>query len=291
MGVEVEASKNDKGENFPVASILIAPRHREAILAFYRFARAADDIADSAILAGGEKVRRLDLFEETLLGRSDEVEAAIPLRRSIAKTGVTARHAQDLLVAFRMDATKLRYDSFDELLHYCRYSAAPVGRYVLDVHGEAETTWPANDALCSALQIINHLQDCGKDFREIDRVYVPRDMLERHGADVAMLGASSAPAPLRACLRDLALRNATLVEHGRRFSPQVRDRRLRLETAIIGQLAARLNGWLVERDPLSDKVHLSKPAALWQALLGAGGSLFAGRPSPEASPRASIRKA
>ena len=286
VSVEVEASKDDKGENFPVASVLIAPRHREAVLAFYRFARAADDIADSATLSADEKIRRLDLFEASLLGHGDEVAVGRALRSSLRDTGVTARHAQDLLVAFRMDATKLRYATFDELLHYCRYSAAPVGRYVLDVHGEAETTWSANDALCSALQIINHLQDCGKDYRDIDRVYLPQDMLARHGADVAMLGGAAAPAPLRACLREVALRNAGLVEQGRRFSPQVHDWRLRLETAVIGQLAAKLNGWLVARDPLGDTVHLSKPAALWQAVLGAGGSLFAGRrsSSPSASP-------
>ena len=288
--IEVEASKDDKGENFPVASVLIAPRHREAVLAFYRFARAADDIADSSTLPADEKLRRLDAFEDTLLGRSDAVAAALPLRASLAKTGVAARHAQDLLVAFRLDATKLRYDNFDELAHYCRYSAAPVGRYVLDVHGEAETTWPANDALCAALQIINHLQDCGKDFREIDRVYVPLDMLDRHGADVAMLGAQKASAPLRACLRDLAERNAQLVAYGRQLPPQVRDWRLRLETAIIGRLAARLNGWLLTRDPLSEVVHLSKGAALWQAVLGAGGSLLAGRDA-SAPARASVHEA
>ena len=280
VSVEVEASKNDRGENFPVASILIAPSHREAVMAFYRFARAADDIADSPTLPPDEKVRRLDLFEATLLGLTDEVEAARPLRSSLARTGVTARHAQDLLAAFRMDATKLRYATFDELMDYCRYSAAPVGRYVLDVHGEAESTWPANDALCSALQIINHLQDCGKDYREIDRVYVPAEMLAHHGADVAMLGEPAAPAPLRATLRELAERNGALVEQGRLFSPQVQDWRLRLETAIIGKLAGKLNGWLVERDPLSETVHLSKPAAIWQAVLGVGGSLASGRPAP-----------
>lgn len=290
MSVEVEASKDDRGENFPVASVLIAPRHREAVIAFYRFARAADDIADSPTLAAEEKIHRLDLFEATLLGRSDEVEAAKPLRSSLRQTGITSRHALDLLVAFRMDATKSRYATFDELMHYCRYSAAPVGRYVLDVHGEADTTWPANDALCAALQIINHLQDCGKDHRDIDRVYVPLDMLARRGADVGMLNAPIAAPSLRACLRDLAERNAMLVEQGRRLAPQVRDWRLRLETAIIGSLAAKLNGWLVERDPLSEPVHLSKPAALWQAILGAGGSLVsAGRPMT--APRAGAREA
>lgn len=272
-GAEVAASKDENGENFPVASHLIAPRHRASVLAYYRFARAADDIADSATLPADEKIRRLDLFEDTLLGRSDAIASALPLRAELARTGVTPRHALDLLIAFRMDATKLRYANFEELLHYCRYSAAPVGRFVLDVHGESPATWPANDALCSALQIINHLQDCGKDYRQIDRVYVPADMLARHGATVEMLAGAAAPPALLACLHEIARRNAALVAEGLTFSPQVRDWRLRLETAIIGRLAHKLNGWLMTRDPLRERVHLSKPAAAWQALLAVGGSL------------------
>lgn len=276
LNVEVAATKDETGENFPVASVLIAPRHRSAVLAFYRFARSADDVADSEHLSAEEKVRRLDLFEDTLLGRSDDVAAALPLRDALARTGVTSRHAQDLLVAFRMDATKLRYADFGELMHYCRYSAAPVGRFVLDVHGESQSTWPANDALCSALQIINHIQDCGKDFRRIDRVYLPSDLLRKHGATLAMLGEAKAAPPLRSALRDLAVLNGALVSHGRTFSPQVRDWRLRLETAVIGQLAAKLNTRLMKRDPLSEPVHLSKPGAAWQALLGIGASLALG---------------
>ena len=283
MSVEVAATKDAKGENFPVASVLIAPKHRATVLAFYTFARAADDIADSAVLPAEEKIRRLDLFEATLLGRTDEAAAALPLRAALAGTGLTPRHAQDLLVAFRMDATKLRYADFDELMHYCRYSAAPVGRFVLAAHGEDEATWPANDALCAALQIINHIQDCGKDYRQIDRVYLPRDMLARHGVGVEALGAPTASPALRAVLRELAECTAPLVRHGAAMSPQVRDWRLRLETAIIARLAAKLNGWLMVRDPLSEPVHLSKAGALWQALLGAGGSLLA------ATPRASVR--
>ena len=288
--VEVAASKDERGENFPVASRLIAPRHRATVLAFYTFARAADDIADSPTLAAEEKIRRLDAFETTLLGRSDEAAAALPLRDALARTGLTSRHALDLLVAFRMDATKLRYASFDELMHYCRYSAAPVGRFVLAAHGEDETIWPANDDLCAALQIINHLQDCGKDYRDIDRVYIPQDVLDRHGARLEDLAAPAASPALRAVIRDLAQRTAPLVRHGAAMSPQVRDWRLRLETAIIARLAAKLNGWLMMRDPLSETVHLSKPAALWQALLGAGGSLVAGRATAQA-PRPSVDRA
>lgn len=272
--VDVAASKDENGENFPVASRLIASRHRPAILAFYRFARAADDIADSPQLEADEKIRRLDAFEDSLLGHSDTAAVALPLREALAATGVTPRHAQDLLVAFRMDATKLRYADWDELMGYCRYSASPVGRFVLDVHGEDQSTWPANDALCSALQVINHLQDCGKDYRQIDRVYIPADVLAQHGGQVSMLGEARGTPQVRGAIRAVAERNAALVELGRTLSPQVHDRRLRLETAIIGQLATKLNGWLHQRDPLSEPVHLSKPAALWQALLGAAGSFL-----------------
>ncbi|MDR3464299.1 MAG: squalene synthase HpnC [Beijerinckiaceae bacterium] len=276
QALEVAASKTETGENFPVASRLIAPRHRATVLAFYKFARAADDIADHPDLPAPEKIARLDLFEATLLGQSDAVAAAMPLRATLAKTGLSARPALDLLIAFRMDATKTRYRDFDELLHYCRYSAAPVGRFVLSVHGEPETTWPANDALCAALQIINHLQDCGKDFREIDRVYIPQDVLARHGAATEWLGGPAAPPPLLAAIHEVAARNLDLIRHGALLSPQVRDWRLCLETAIIARLAAKLNGFLTARDPLSQTVHLSKPGALFQALLGAGAGI-AGR--------------
>lgn len=277
MTIEVDATKDETGENFPVASRLIAPAHRDTVLAYYRFARAADDIADSPTLAPDDKIRRLDLFEETLLGRSEAVASALPLRAALARTGLPARHALDLLVAFRMDATKRRYASFDELLHYCRYSAAPVGRFVLAAHGESETTWPANDALCAALQIINHLQDCGKDYRQLDRVYLPQDILERHGARTSMLEAAAAAPALLAAIREVADRTAPLVAHGRTLSPQVHDWRLRLETAIIARLSTKLNGWLQVRDPLADRVHLSKQGALWQALIGAATSLLAPR--------------
>ena len=280
--LDVVATKDGEAENFPVASWLIAPPHRATVMAFYTFARAADDIADSPALTPEEKVRRLDLFEATLLGRTDAAASALPLRAALASTGLPARHALDLLVAFRLDATKLRTASFDELLHYCRYSAAPVGRFVLAVHGESEATWPANDALCTALQIINHLQDCGKDYRAIDRVYLPADLMAAHGAGVAALAADSASPALRAVLREVAERNAALVAHGAALPGQVGDWRLRLETAVIARLAAKLNCWLLTRDPLGERVHLTKGGALWQALLGATGSLLTPRPVAQA---------
>ena len=132
--------------------------------------------------------RFLDLLEAELLGRGDSQREAVNLRRALAERSMPPRHALDVLIAFRMDVTKLRYENWDEVIHYCRYSAMPVGRFMLDVHGESTSTWAASDALCAALQINNHLQDCGEDFRNLNRVYLPRDALAASGASVEALG-------------------------------------------------------------------------------------------------------
>jgi squalene synthase HpnC len=282
-------SKTHKGENFPVASILIAPQYRAVILAYYQFARGADDVADDGLLSPQQKLDGLDAFEATLLGKSDAVAAALPLRAALAENqGLSPRHALDLLTAFRMDAVKTRYANWDELMGYCAFSAAPVGRFVLDVHGESEATWPASDALCSALQVINHLQDCAADYRTLDRVYIPQDALAAQGIDVTALSAEKASPRLRACLDGLIAKTGALVEAGAGLSPQVRDFRLRLETAVIATLARRLNHILGARDPLSEEVHLSKPAALGWACVGVGVSLAGfGRRPIAAAPGAS----
>src|SRR5690242_2563808 len=161
---ELRSGKGSRDENFPVASRVIARKHRPAIFAFYEFVRVADDIADHATLSADEKLSRLDRMEASLLGQNDDEPEGVQLRSVLAERKLSPVHAQHLLRAFRQDVTKLRYSDWDDLIEYCRYSAMPVGRYVLDVHGEAQATWPANDALCAALQIINHLQDCAKDY-------------------------------------------------------------------------------------------------------------------------------
>jgi hydroxysqualene synthase len=260
--------KTHRGENFPVASLLIAPKHRAAILAYYRFARGADDIADSPALSADAKLARLDLFEATLLGHRDTIKAALPLRAVLAERKLSPRHALDLLRAFRMDAVKHRYATWSELMDYCAYSAAPVGRFVLDVHGESESTWPASDALCMALQIINHLQDCGTDYRNLDRVYVPQDTLAVQGVEVDSLGAARASPALRMALEEAARRTALLVAAGAQLPSEVRDFRLCLETAVIARLAMKLNALLLDRDPLSETVHLKKRRALVYSAFG-----------------------
>ncbi len=262
------SGKGAADENFPVASRLIAPRHREVVMRFYAVARLADDVADHAMLSPSRKIELLDEVEATLDG-GDAVPEAASLRVALAGRGLTDRHARDLLVAFRRDAVQNRYPDWAELMDYCRYSAAPVGRFMLDVHGESSDTWPASDALCAALQIINHLQDCAKDYRELDRVYLPLDALAVHGATVEDLGEERSTSALLATIRALAARTAGLLGESKTLSPEVRDTRLALEIGVIQTLAVSLNRRLTRRDPLVDRVHHTRDAALGVAAWGA----------------------
>ncbi|WP_423416294.1 squalene synthase HpnC [Hyphomicrobium sp. B1] len=258
VDTKYKSGKSECDENFPVASRIVAARHRAPILAFYRFARAADDAADHPTLDPQSKLSILDALEDTLLGRSDAATDAIALREQLQLRNLSSQHALDLLKAFRQDVTKLRYETWEELLDYCRYSAMPVGRFVLDVHGESKSTWPASDALCAALQIINHLQDCAKDYRNIDRVYIPRMDLAAHGIGVEALAEPQASPALLACIHALAERTETLMPDAALLPPGVSDLRLAAETSIIVELARKLIAILKTRDPLSERVHLSK---------------------------------
>ena len=270
---DLRSGKTHRDENFPVASWIIHRRHRALILAFYNFVRTADDIADHATLSERDKLAYLDLLEAELLGKGDTQPEAVNLRHALVERSMPPRHALDVLIAFRMDVTKLRYENWDEVIHYCRYSAMPVGRFMLDVHGESVSTWPASDALCAGLQINNHLQDCGKDFHNLNRVYLPRDALAESGASVEMLGEAASPPTMLQCLRGLALRNETLLDESRALSAEVRDFRLALEISVIQAYADRIVRMLKVRDPLRERVHLAPLELLGLSLSGIGGEV------------------
>jgi hydroxysqualene synthase len=265
---ELRSGKTHRDENFPVASWIIHPRHRPLILAFYNFVRTADDIADHATLGERDKLDYLDLLEAELKGQGDTQAEAVNLRRALAERSMPPRHALDVLTAFRMDVTKLRYENWDEVMHYCRYSAMPVGRFMLDVHGESTSTWAASDALCAGLQINNHLQDCGKDYRNLNRVYLPRDALASAGASVEALGEGRASAPLLQCLHSLAVRTEALLNESKSLSAEVKDFRLGLEISVIQAFADKIVRLLKVRDPLSETVHLGAVELLAYSLAG-----------------------
>jgi squalene synthase HpnC len=255
---ELQSGKGHGDENFPVASFLIAPKNRAPVMAFYKFVRAADDVADSSTAAPEEKLKLLEQMRQSLVGDSNAVPEGVTLRTIMAERGLSPAHALDLLEAFRRDCTRLRYRDWDDVIDYCRYSAMPVGRFVLDVHGESQSLWPANDALCAALQVINHLQDCAKDYRELNRVYIPEPLLAGAGIGVEALGEDKANPALAGVICGLARKNAELLEVSRPFAGGIGDGRLSLEVDLIQTLADDLNTMLINRDPLSQSVHHSK---------------------------------
>ena len=272
LTVETPSGKDKGDENFPVGSFLIRRDLRKHVHAFYRFARIADDIADNPALAPDDKIRRLDRMEAVLDGApGDDSPAATGLRASLLETRVTFQHARDILRAFRLDATKLRYEDWPDLVEYCRYSAAPVGRQLLDLHGENQNTWPPGDALCDALQVLNHLQDCGDDHRNLGRVYLPRQDLEACGATIAELQAPALSRGLRCVIDRLLDSTDQLIAHARQLPPLVKSAGLRRECAMIVKLAERLSRHLRHGDPLATRVKL-KPVdfaaslfiGLWQ---------------------------
>jgi hydroxysqualene synthase len=257
--VETPSGKGRGDENFPVGSWLIRRDLRIHVHAFYRFARNADDIADSPALAPEEKLRRLDRMAAILDGLpADDSPAAAAMRESLAVTGVTAQHCHDVLHAFRQDAVKLRYRDWDDLMEYCRYSAAPVGRQLLDLHGEDRRTWPFSDALCAALQVLNHLQDCADDYRNLDRVYLPLAELGAAGIGVEVLVAPAASPGLRRVLDGLLDNTEALIATARGLPQRVAARGLRWESAVIVALAARLARRLRRGDPLASRVKLAR---------------------------------
>jgi squalene synthase HpnC len=259
---EVRSGKGHRDENFPVASLLVAAEYRAPIRAFYRFARVADDVADHPDLPPPQKLALLNSLETSLVGASSSEPEGVALRGVLAERKLTPQHALDLLKAFRLDVTKSRYETWDELIDYCRYSAMPVGRFVLDVHGESRATWPASDAICAALQINNHLQDCGKDYRDLNRVYLPLDDLASAGAGVEALAEPKASPGLRECLAGLAKRTRDLLDRGKGLPAQISDARLSVEIGATIELAYAINDLLLARDPLSERVHLRKSEML-----------------------------
>jgi squalene synthase HpnC len=259
--VETPSGKGAADENFPVGSWLLPAKLRPHVATYYAFARAIDDIADNPGLCAEDKIARLSAFEAALTdpaAAGPGLEKATRLRESLTATAVPAARGTDLIAAFKQDAVKRRYADWGELLGYCRLSANPVGRYLLDLHGEDPAGYTASDALCTALQILNHLQDCQDDFHNLDRVYLPQDWLRAEGLDVTVLDCDAGPPGFRRLLDRCLDGVDDLIEQAGQLPGQLRSARLAMESAMIVHLARRLTARLRAGDPLAGRVALSR---------------------------------
>jgi phytoene/squalene synthetase len=196
----------------------------------------------------------------------------------MAETGVTTKHGSDLVAAFVQDAVKLRYKTWDELLGYCELSANPVGRYLLDLHGEDKAAYRYSDALCTVLQIVNHLQDCGDDKRDLDRVYIIDDWLAEEGGTIDDIDRKALTPALRKVIDRMLDGCEALMADARQLPAALNSKSLAMESAVIVNLAARLIALLRNGDPLAKRVALTKLDFASAGVLGAVSAFFsAGR--------------
>lgn len=268
--MDTSSGKGTADENFPVGSILIRRDLRPHVMCYYNFAREVDDIADSTLIGSEEKIRRLTQFEHALEYGTEEpgLESAALLHKSMRASNVPFHHGLDLITAFKQDAVKTRYEEWDDLIDYCQRSAAPVGRYLLDLHGESKTLYPASDALCHALQIINHIQDAADDRRDMDRVYIPVNWLEAEGLTVRALDAPQTSPALRRVFNKMLDGTSMQLEQASRLAASMSSRSLSAETRIIQKLAQTLINNLYRKDPIATRVELSKLTMLFVSIQG-----------------------
>ncbi len=260
-----------------MGSWLLPARLRPHIATFYALARATDDIADDPDLSPKEKLTRLDGFDAALTGKpgnDSRYEKSARLLESLTEIGVTTDHSRDLISAFKQDAVKLRYRDWDDLMGYCNRSAAPVGRFLLDLHGESREGYEASDALCNALQVINHLQDCKDDYLALDRVYIPENWLAESGSSVAALGNPHASRELRSVLDRCLDGVEELLTIAQTLPGRLKSRRLAMESAVICRIAARLTRLLRRHDPVAGRVALSPLAFFLCGVEGVGSVFF-----------------
>ncbi|MCC6781628.1 MAG: squalene synthase HpnC [Planctomycetes bacterium] len=261
-------------ENFPVGSFLV-PRHlRRHVHRIYAFARVADDLADELRDAAALAAYR-EAFLAHQRGTAADVPLFVDLRATIAELGLQEQLFLDLLDAFAQDLRITRYADAEQLFDYCRRSADPVGRLVLRVFGHDDPQLDLlSDRICTALQLLNHLQDLGDDLRTRDRIYFPLGDLARHGVTVDDLRAPHANAATRALVAEWLTRTTALFREGWPLTQRVRGR-LRYELrAIVGGAAGCVRAIrAVDHDVLGHdtKLHgLRRIGALLGAMLASG---------------------
>ena len=256
------SGKSYSDENFPVASFLMTKKIRSIVRVFYFFARMADDIADHQKLSSNQK-KKILLFFDNAISKSKKTNNKV-LDKMIARFKELPsgkKYSRNLLKAFMMDASNKKYKNWNDLLYYCKFSANPVGRFVIDAVNERkniEKIYEASDSLCTALQIINHIQDCKKDFKELNRVYIPESFFKKYSLDKKILRKSKSIENferLKIEIVDNVLLSLRKTKLGLR---EIQSWRLRKETLIILNIAKRLCNLLKINDPLEKQIKLSR---------------------------------
>lgn len=267
--------KNAADENFPVG-LLMNPKLRPLIQAYYRAARCADDIADNNQLDSQEKLHLLNEAEKAFLNPNDANQApeAANLGRLFRAENLDASLYADLLKAFRRDAENRRPRVWDELIDYCNYSAVPVGRFMLAIHNENPSTYLPAAVLCAVLQIVNHIQDIKYDIVSLNRIYLPEDMSRQYGVRDSDLYLTASSAGLTALKLEILERLKSMLKDAEILPAIVKSLRLKIELGIIFSLTNCMINKLERSDILAAEIKLSKWDWVKSAITGGLRGLF-----------------
>jgi squalene synthase HpnC len=257
-------------ENFSVVTSFFPKAKRQDMFNVYAFCRYSDDLGDEE-MGQGDRVQALDAWDREI----DAMYAGAPihpilvaLAETAARYSIPAKELHDLVAAFRMDQTRPRWETFEDVLFYCRHSANPVGHLVLYVFEEArEETFRLADETCTGLQLANFWQDVKPDLVERDRIYLPLEDLRRHGVDEAQLRDGRCDDAFRALMKFEVDRARGYFERGFALLPLVR-RELRIDLELFGRGGVAILD-AIERqryDVLARRPKLSKGTKVWLLL-------------------------
>jgi len=259
-------------ENFPVASLLVPKKLRHPIAAIYAFARSADDFADEGDADASERLARLQGYRDQLHALSHEQPNGhgiedpifIAIKDSIQRYHLPLSLFDDLLSAFIQDVETTRYADFNSLLAYCRYSANPVGRLLLHLNNAAdEQNLKDSDAICTALQLINFLQDIEQDYIENNRIYIPQDAMQAHGVDESWFASRRTNQPMRELIAEQIEQARTLMLQGAPMAWRLQGRfGFEIRLTVCGGLRI-LERLARQRDDVFNRPRLDKMDKLW----------------------------
>lgn len=269
---------NTHYENFPVASPLLPKSMRAPVRVIYAFARSADDLADEGEALPDERIAALTAYETELdrIDRGQKPESRLfeQVAATLAAHQLETHYLRELLSAFRQDVRQTRYPNFDALLDYCRRSANPVGRIMLSLFGNTTTrAFQQSDAICSALQIINFLQDVAIDWDK-SRVYLPQEDLQRFGVSEEQIAARRVDDRWKALMAFETQRARAMMLEGAPLALHIRGR-LGWELRLIVQGGLRI---LEKIEAVSYDVFRARPTLkkhdwlliFWRAVRFAG---------------------
>lgn len=254
--------KNKNQENFPVGMMIFGKDKRQIVSDYYKFARYADDIADNPDIKPQNKVNKLYQLEDIFLKNKDykgqKLKFAVKLREEFNKFQLSTSLATDLLIAFRKDSMGFEYQTWGQLVDYCKYSAAPVGRFMLAIHNENPSTYLPATSLCVALQIVNHIQDIKYDNQVLKRVYLPAEMMKKYNVTADDLLKEKSSLGLRKLIEKIMNQTKGLIKEGSILPSIIRSKNLRTEVCIILSLTNIMIKKILKGDVLAKNIKLSK---------------------------------